>query len=116
MSAKKAGGAKALTASSPVTNLPGFGPKRAALLEKLGLRTLGDFPGYFPRDYEDRTSIYPLSRAPQDQKACYRLIIANDPTLARLRQGMQLVKVRAFDNTGSIEIVFFKAGRSCMPK
>ncbi len=107
MSAKKAGGEKRLTAASPVTDLPGFGPKRAALLEKLGLTHIGDFHGYFPRDYEDRTTIYPLSRAPQDQKVCFRLICANDPTLARLRQGMQLVKVRAFDHTGSIEIVFF---------
>ena len=108
MSAKKAApGGRSLSPKSPVTELPGFGPKRAALLEKLGLTHVGDFLGYFPRDYEDRTTIYPLSRAPQEQKACFRLIIANDPVLSRLRQGMQLVKVRAFDHTGSIEIVFF---------
>ncbi len=107
MSAKKTGGEKSLSPQSPVTDLPGFGPKRAALLEKLGLTRIGDFLGYFPRDYEDRTTVYPLSKAPPEQKACFRLIIAGDPTLARLRQGMQLVKVRAFDHTGSIEIVFF---------
>ncbi|MBR5285245.1 MAG: ATP-dependent DNA helicase RecG [Clostridia bacterium] len=108
MSAKKAApGGRSLSPCSPVTDLPGFGPKRAALLAKLGLTHLGDFPGYFPRDYEDRTTIYPLSRAPQDLKVCFRLIIANDPVLSRLRQGMQLVKVRAFDHTGSVEIVFF---------
>ena len=106
MSAKK-GGAAPLTADSPITDLPGFGPKRAALLEKLGLHRLGDFLGYFPRDYEDRTQIYTLSRAPGETRACFRLLVAAEPTLARLQRGMQLVKTRAFDDTGSIEIVFF---------
>lgn len=96
-----------ITAQSPVTALPGFGPKRAQLLSKLGILRVGDFLSYFPRDYEDRTQIYSLSRAPQGVKACFRLMIASDPTLARLQRGLDVVKARAFDNTGSIEIVFF---------
>ena len=105
MSAKAAKGA--VTAQSPVTALPGFGPKRAKLLEKLGIKKVGDFISYFPRDYEDRTNIHSLSRAPQESKACYRLMVASDPTLARLQRGMELVKARAFDDTGSIELIFF---------
>ena len=42
---------------SPVTDLRGVGPARAAALQRLGIFTLYDLLAYFPRDYEDRTCI-----------------------------------------------------------
>lgn len=96
-----------LNAKSPVTALPGFGPKRAGLLKKLGIETVGDFLLYFPRDYEDRSQITTLMKRPEEGKACYRLILAADPTLARITGGREMVKVRGFDDTNSIEIIFF---------
>lgn len=42
---------------SPVTDLRGVGPARAAALQRLGIFTLYDLLAYFPRDYEDRTRI-----------------------------------------------------------
>ena len=41
---------------SPVTDLRGVGPARAAALQRLGIYTLYDLLAYFPRDYEDRTN------------------------------------------------------------
>lgn len=41
--------------SSPVTVLSGVGPERAALLERLGVRTVEDLLLLRPRRYEDRT-------------------------------------------------------------
>lgn len=41
--------------SEPLQFLKGVGPHRAALLEKLGLRTAADLLFFFPRDYEDFT-------------------------------------------------------------
>jgi ATP-dependent DNA helicase RecG len=37
--------------------LPGVGPRRAELLERLGLRTVEDLFGHFPRRYEDRRNL-----------------------------------------------------------
>ena len=34
--------------------LKGVGPSRAALLDKLGIHTLGEMLHHLPRDYEDR--------------------------------------------------------------
>lgn len=96
-----------LSEKSPVTALPGFGPKRAALLKKLGIETVGDFLLYFPRDYEDRSRITTLMKRPEEGKACYRLILAAEPTSARIAGGREMVKVRAFDDTNSIDIIFF---------
>ena len=42
---------------SPVTDLRGVGPARAAALQRLGIFTLYDLLAYFPRDYEDRRAL-----------------------------------------------------------
>jgi len=99
--------AKPLTPDSPVSALPGFGPKRAKAAEKLGLFRLSDFLTLYPRDYEDRTHIYRLAQAPEGVKACFRLTASTDAVLSRVKGGMQLVKLRAFDETGSVDITFF---------
>lgn len=39
----------------------GVGPTRQKLLKKLGIETIGDLLMYFPRDYEDRRKVVPLS-------------------------------------------------------
>ena len=46
-----------LSLESNITGLKGFGPKKAQLMEKLGLRRLGDMLWYYPRGYEDRRKL-----------------------------------------------------------
>lgn len=46
--------------NAPLTVLQGVGPKHAATLESLGLRTLGDMLYYFPRRYEDYSQLKPI--------------------------------------------------------
>lgn len=41
----------------PVQYLKGIGPQRAALLERLGLKTAADMLFFFPRDYEDHSQL-----------------------------------------------------------
>ena len=43
--------------SLPLSALKGVGPRRSALLEKLGLRSVEDLLFFFPRRYEDRRNI-----------------------------------------------------------
>ncbi len=45
---------------APLTVLQGVGPKHAATLESLGMRTLGDMLYYFPRRYEDYSQLKPI--------------------------------------------------------
>lgn len=87
--------------------LKGVGEARAKALNKLGIHTLEDLIGYFPRGYEDRTQFSPILAAPLEENVCIRALVANTPTLARVRKGMQLVKFRAVDDSGSVEITFF---------
>ncbi len=90
-----------------ISALPGVGEKKAAAFRKLGVRTLGDMVGYFPRKYEDRSVICPITSAVAEQTCCVRAMVSTQPTLSRVRRGMQLVKFRAADESGVIEITYF---------
>ena len=85
----------------------GIGPQRAKALEKLGIATLGDLISWFPRRYEDRTQIVPIAQLDPDTPACVAAMIAAPPTLSHIRKGMDLVKVRAVDDTGALDVTFF---------
>ena len=85
----------------------GIGPQRAKALEKLGIATLGDLISWFPRRYEDRTQIVPIAQLDPDTPACVAAMIAAPPTLSHIRKGMDLVKIRAVDDTGMLEVTFF---------
>ena len=50
---------------TPIQYLSGVGPRRAAALEKVGVRTYRDLLYYFPRRYLDRSTIVPIRQLAQ---------------------------------------------------
>ena len=96
-----------ITADSPITALRGIGPKKAHAYQKLGVNTVRDLITLFPRRYEDRTKFTPIAYAMPGDTVCIRAMVASVPRLNRIRRGMELVKLRAVDDTGSIEITYF---------
>ena len=96
----------ALRLGDGVERLPGIGPARARSLEKLGLATVEDLLRYFPRDYEDRRRFSTVA-APVDTPVCLELLVAEPPHLSRIRKGLELVKARLVDDTGSVTATFF---------
>ena len=93
--------------STNVRYIKGIGEARAKALEKLGITTLRDLIGFFPRRYEDRSIIYPIRDLPVGETACCQAMIANVPTSRRIPGGRTLVKVRAVDDTGVLDMAFF---------
>ena len=92
---------------TPVDRFPGVGPARAEKLARLGITRAGDLLDYFPRGYEDRRAVSTLRDAPEDAPVCIRAMVAAPPTLSRLRRGLELVKVRAVDATGVLNVTYF---------
>ena len=90
-----------------VRYLKGIGEKKALALNKLGVFTLRDLVSFFPRKYEDRSRYSPISEAPDGQNVCIRALAADTPRLTRVRRGLDLVKLRAVDDSGSVDITFF---------
>ena len=87
--------------------MKGVGEARAKALVKLGVATFGDLLEYFPRSYEDRTQFSLIMGAALDEPVCIRALVANTPTLTRVKGRLQLVKFRAVDDSGSVEITYF---------
>ena len=92
---------------SPVTVLSGVGKARAAAYERLGIRTLGDLLLHYPRAYENRGDVCLLCDARKDGKSSVILTVATSARTVRLRSHKSFLKFRAFDDSGSCEIVYF---------
>ena len=93
--------------STNVRYIKGIGETRAKALEKLGITTLRDLISYFPRSYEDRTLTRPIRDLTEGENVCVRAMIAADPTAHRIPGGRTIVRTRAVDETGVLDIVFF---------
>ncbi len=85
----------------------GIGPKKAKLFEKLHIRTLSDALETYPRDYEDRSHITPISDISEEGRYAIRAVVGTAPVISRIKGGMTLVKFRIFDETGTIGVTFF---------
>ena len=93
--------------STDVRYIKGVGEQRAKALARRGVHTLGDLLNYFPRAYEDRTAVRPIAELALDETACVRAMVAAEPRLTRVRRGLDLVKLRIVDESGSADVTFF---------
>ena len=91
----------------PVSNLHGVGRVKAQAYASAGVYTLLDLLYYFPRAYEDRASILPLSATESERKCATLLTVATEPKIANIRRGISLLKFRAFDESGVCDITYF---------
>ena len=90
-----------------VRYIKGIGEQRAKALAKLGIRTLRDLISWFPRRYEDRTEARRIADLVPEETACVAAMVAAPPTLSHIRKGLDLVKLRAVDETGTLDVTFF---------
>lgn len=90
-----------------VRYIKGVGEQKAKALEKLGIHTLQDLISYFPRAYDDRRGIVKIKDLQDGESACVEAMVAATPTLSRIRKGLELVKLRAVDESGTLDITFF---------
>lgn len=98
-----------MTSATPVSALTGVGKIRAGQLEKLGIKNLGDLIYYFPRAFEKRGNIRPLSAFDSERPCAFLLTVATKVIQANIRRGLTLSKFRAFDESGSVDITFFNS-------
>lgn len=93
--------------STDVRFIKGIGEKKALALNKLGVFTLRDLVSFFPRRYEDRTQFKPIALCADGETVCINAMAAETPRLVRVRRGMELVKFRAVDESGILDVTFF---------
>ncbi|MBQ7292444.1 MAG: ATP-dependent DNA helicase RecG [Clostridia bacterium] len=93
--------------NTPIKALHGVGAVKAKAYAKLGVETLYDLLFHFPRAYENRGDIKKLGECDGTSKNAVILTIATAPKIARIRRGMNLLKFRAYDESGMCEITYF---------
>ena len=96
-----------------VTVLKGVGSSRAEALARMGISTLGDLIRCYPRAYQNRGETLTVREIKEKlmngEQGIYSsiLTVSAEPTVRMIRRGMVLLKLRAFDETGSVEITYF---------
>ena len=96
-----------LTASTDIRFLKGEGEKRAELLLKKGIDTVGALLRFYPRAYLDWQNVTPISECHEGENVCVRAEITSPVKTANIRRGMTLYKFSAADDSGVIEVTLF---------
>jgi len=94
--------------NTDINYIPGIGPKRATtLLAELGMRTVEDLITYFPYKYIDRSRFYTIREANENMP--YIQLKGKIISFEKRGEGRSQRLVATFtDNTGFIELVWFK--------
>ena len=94
--------------NTPVKELYGVGEKIEKYLHSGGLFSVKDLIYHFPRAYQNRGDIREINDiTAYNEFHSYILTIASEPKVAMVRRGMNIMKFRAFDGTGTVHITYF---------
>jgi len=89
----------------PLTVVKGVGPEMAKKFAKLGLKTVADLIDYFPRRYDDYSSVMRIGDLePGDVTLKAQIVSARG---RYVRRGMHITEAEASDGTGSVRLIWF---------
>lgn len=91
----------------PISRLNGIGAKRAELFSKLGIHSIGELLNFYPRTYEDWSTVEKIENLQYGGMFCIKAVLGTPITDARIKGGRIISKGMVYDDTGSIQIVFF---------
>lgn len=97
------------TPDTSVSELSGVGRVRAEKLARLGIHTLRDLMYFLPRAFENRGNVRLLSGFDPDVPCSFILTVATEVRTSKIKQNFSISKFRAFDESGSVEVVFFNS-------
>lgn len=90
-----------------IQKLKGVGPKTAEYFRKLGVCTIGDLIKFFPKGYEDWTTLSNIEMARGRKDKCLRLRILIPAKEFFTKSKKNMYKLIATDGINNIEITFF---------
>jgi len=99
----------ALTTQTNIQYLKGVGEKRAVLLGKLGIHTVGDLLFHFPRDYLDLSAPLEIAAAPLAEPCPVRATLTAKSGEQRIRKGLSVFKLEAEDHSGHLSVTIFNS-------
>ena len=94
-----------MTIDSPVQELKGAGTDTAQKMAGLGIETVGELVGYFPRRYEDYSDITPIDKLHPGGVTIEATI--SQSAGRYVRRGLHITEAIASDDSGSVRLVWF---------
>jgi ATP-dependent DNA helicase RecG len=94
-----------MTLSSQVTEIAGVGPALAQKFGHLGIKTVADLIDYYPRRYEDYSTVTPISQLRPGTVTIKGVI--KQANGRYVRRGMHITEAVVSDDSGSVRIVWF---------
>jgi len=94
------------TLQNPAQFAKGVGPRRYALLKRLGVNTIEDLLLFLPRDYHDRTRVKKVADLRKGESAVVEVDIFG-MKLRRIPPRRTVLEVNIGDDSGLAEAVFF---------
>ena len=108
-----------MTLSDPVTILKNVGPKRAKLLNKLGITSVQDLLYFMPKAYEAQGICAKVHELKEGETYSITAKIIYEPGFKRIHKGLSLTTFSLQDETGRVEAVFFNQpyiGKRCIER
>lgn len=96
-----------ITASTDIQYLKGVGEKRAVVLKRKGIDTVGALLRFYPRAYLDWTKITKISEAPFFENVCVKAKVVTAAVESKKRSGITLYNIVVDDGTAQLAIVLF---------
>jgi ATP-dependent DNA helicase RecG len=93
--------------STPIQFAKGVGPRRARLLEKLGIENVEDAFWFVPWRYDNRLEVLPIGNLLPGMKATIKGLVERCRINTTSRRRLVVVTITVRDETGVIECVFF---------
>ncbi len=89
--------------------LKGVGPKRAELLKKLDIETVGDLIYHLPRNYFDFTSPVTIANSILDETNVIHCRVVSKLPPARIRKGMTIYRLVVTDGENDMSVVIYNS-------
>lgn len=96
-----------LLKETSVQYVKGVGPRRARLLERLGIKTLEDLLYYFPWRYEDRKDLKKIKDLTFGNLETTVCEVVTAQLITTPRKGMKIFEIVTTDNTGFLRCKWF---------
>lgn len=98
-----------ITLSSSIEFIKGIGPERAKIIQKvLGISTVEDFLHFYPIRYLDKSKVYQISDLKEDNVELQLKGKITDLKEVTYGKGQKRLTAKFRDQTGSIDLVWFK--------
>ena len=93
----------------PIKALAGVGPRRAALLNKIGVYEAEDLLTLYPRRYEDRTNVLPIDEVNMHRGEAVSIVatVLEPAEERRIYGGRTLTRVTVGDDSGVMTLTYF---------